>query len=112
MNPKIGQIARIGGEAKAARRDERVRSHIENLPDLTDFAAAQCWLRVVAELAASGLLPGSQASAAARAVEIWVRTEHARVDRNRVRDLERQVKELERRLAKAAPSTDGQNDGR
>lgn len=107
MNKHIGDLAACGGHAKAARRESAIQGRVTILPPLTDLEAAQAWLWTIAELAASGLLAGSQAAAAARAVEIWVRAEHARLDRDRFRSLERQVEELDLQLTAARKAEGG-----
>ena len=83
---------------EAARREAKLRAHLDSLPILTTFEDSQAWLCAVAGLAARGLLDSSQAAVIIRAVEAWVRVEHARGNRDRVRGLEQKVEELERRL--------------
>lgn len=93
--------ASAGGVALAQRRSELLAVLLAELPPLVDEASAKRWCELIAEGSARGLIPGSQAGAAVRGVEVWLRVEAHELDVKRLRALQRQVSELERELARA-----------
>jgi hypothetical protein len=98
-NPDIGQLASVGGHAKARRRltPERVEAELGALDTLED---AMRWLRQIALWAAGGLLHGAVASACNRSVEVWVRAHESRLTREVVDTLRGRLEELEAQLSR------------
>lgn len=97
--PDKRAIGALGGEQKAANQRMRLARVVTELPPMDSLEAAKARLEIISTLAVSGALAGSQAGAAVRAVEVWVKTYQAELDRNRLRDLERQIETLEKQLA-------------
>ena len=94
-------IASLGGEAKQAKRMDSLRAAAAALPALDSPENAKVRLEVISTLSITGSLPGSQAAAAVRAIEVWVKAEQLRQDRDRLRTLEHEVERLERELSAA-----------
>jgi hypothetical protein len=97
-NKNIGKIAHIGGEAKQAGREKRQFDAAKVLPPM---AETERRLEMICDLAVSGVLPGSQASAAVRACEAYLKARQLDLDVRRIKDLEKMIGELERELKKA-----------
>ena len=97
-NKNIGKLAKIGGDAKQAGREKRQFDAAKVLPPMDQTEKR---LEVICNLAVSGVLPGSQASAAVRACEAYLKARQLDLDVRRIKDLERMVGELERELKKA-----------
>lgn len=98
MNPRIGSEASKGGQAKQAGREKRQFDAAKLLPPMDQTEKR---LEVICNLAVSGVLPGSQASAAVRACEAYLKAKQLDLDVRRIKDLEKMIGELERELKKA-----------
>ncbi len=94
-------LAAAGGDAKEQRRADALEALWADVPPLTDEASAQVRLWLLSEAAARGLLSGSQANAAVRACEVFLKARDAEVDRKHLRELEAKLAELEQELATA-----------
>lgn len=93
--------AKQGAEARHKAKEKRQREAADEFPPLTSVENAQRRLDLISKHAAAGTMAGSQAGAAARAVEIWLKAEQHKLDLHRIKDLERMIGELERELKKA-----------
>ena len=94
-------MGRRGGRAKASTRFRRMAREAAALPPLRTPADAMERLELIGRLAVAGVLSGSQAGAAVRSCEVWLRGIEAFQDRERMEQLERHIEELERELARA-----------
>lgn len=92
--------ARLGGEGKELQRQERLWAFMDQLPELHDEADGKRRLELLSDAAARGLLAGSQAGAAIRAVEVWLKLREHELDRARFVELERKLTALESELAR------------
>lgn len=107
MNPKIGEHAAAGGHAKAARAQAVQRAQLDaalpadGLPPLDSIENAQRRLEILNRLLTEGYLSGGQGGAAVRAIEVWLKGEAARLDRQRLVELEAQVRTLRAELRNA-----------
>ncbi|HLZ46568.1 MAG TPA: hypothetical protein VKQ05_12915 [Gemmatimonadales bacterium] len=88
---------------KMAKRLGQFRSKLtlsdieEALPELNDPAAANAWLEKAYIWAASGKIPGTVANACVRAVEVWLKSYDLAKVTARIRELEQQLAEANRR---------------
>jgi hypothetical protein len=93
-------LAHLGGEARQAHRLESLAEFVAQLPGSWRCAEdVMRHLETVGQMSARGLLPGSQAGAAVRSAEVWVKAETLKLDRDRMAALEAQIGELKRELA-------------
>jgi hypothetical protein len=99
MNTK--ERAALGGEAKQAKRNAALAARAATMPPLDSVENAKARLEIINDLAVSGMLPGSQAGAASRSIEIWLRAEAHALDLHRLKELERTITELEAELKNA-----------
>ena len=102
-DPRIAQYAAAGGRAKAARKRllaplDLVRVERE-LPPMDTPENVRAGLQLVQRWAAAGLLAGTVAGACVRAAEAWLKLHEHELDRQRMRQLEQRVRELEAELA-------------
>lgn len=93
--------ARKGGEAKAQARLDAMRTVAAAMPPLNSPENCKLRLERIQDMVIGGVLSGAEAGAAVRASEVWLKSDAAADDRKRMRDLERQVADLEAQLAKA-----------
>ena len=101
MNMDIGKHASKGGDAKQAKRMAALAARAVDMPPLDSVENAKARLEIINDLVVSGLLAGSQAGAAVRAVEVWLKAEAHEMDRNKIRELTAQLELLEAELKKA-----------
>lgn len=101
MNPNIGEHAAAGGHAKEAKRRTAADKLVATMPKLDSNENARLSLEIIRDLCVGGYLTGSQAGAAVRAVDVYLRAEAQALDLHRIRELESQVTALEQALAKA-----------
>ncbi len=108
MNPNIGALAAVGGHIKAAQvaaaQREAVQTVIEEWggwPLLDSVENAQRRLDMLCRLSAERYVDGAAAGAAVRACEQWLRAENVRQDRQRMKELETQVRTLRAELREA-----------
>jgi hypothetical protein len=97
-NRNIGKEAHKGAEARHNAREKRQREAATHLPPMEQTERR---LEVICNLAVSGVLPGSQASAAVRACEAFLKARQLDLDVRRIKDLEKMIGELERELKQA-----------
>lgn len=95
----IGEHAAEGGHAKQANREARAATLIESLPPLNKPDAPEQWLNAAARGAGLGCIPGAQAGAIVRAVEVELRRRALAIDASRLKELEERSAQLERELA-------------
>ena len=88
-----------GGDTKERNRNNSRDAAVDDMPPLNSEANCKLRLEHIQNLTLRGLLAGSQAGAAVRACEVWLKANQAELDRNRMRELERQMEELERQLS-------------
>ena len=98
MRHDLRPYAKQGGDAKQAGREKRQFDAAKVLPPMEQTEKR---LEVICNLAVSGVLPGSQASAAVRACEAYLKAKQLDLDVRRIKDLEKMIGELERELKKA-----------
>lgn len=101
MNPNIGEHAAAGGHAKEAKRRAAADKLVATMPKLDSNENARLSLEIIRDLTVGGYLTGSQAGAAVRAVDVYLRAEAQALDLHRIRELERTIDELEAELKKA-----------
>jgi hypothetical protein len=94
-------IATHAATVRADNMQQRREAEAAALPPLDSPESAMIRLQRISELAVAGIVPGSQAGAAVRAVEAWLATQRHAVSITRVRQLEARVRELEDALANA-----------
>ena len=99
MNPRIAEEGHKGQRARAAKERREREAVVADFPPLTSIDNALRRLELLNNAIARGLLAGSQGSAAVRCIEVWLRGESARVDRERLKVLEKEIERLERELA-------------
>ena len=90
-----------GGRALQDQRLAALREQWVKLPPMATEQDAQARLQMISDLLLTGLLSGSQGSAAVRACEVWLKAEDSTRSRERVKELEKQLRQLERELAQA-----------
>ena len=90
---------KLGGEAKEARLAVERRRYADTMPPLDSPENCKRRLELIQDMTLRGLLAGSVAGAAVRSCEAWLKAYQAEMDRNRMRDLERQIETLEKQLA-------------
>ncbi len=97
MGPEhMVQIARLGVEAREAKRLARLKT-VTLLPfDCEESVMGN--LEIICKRAVTGDLSGSQAGAAVRACEVWVKTQSLKQSRDTIQQLEKQIRELETQL--------------
>ena len=94
-------LAASGGEAKAARLSDARDALLIDWGELTDESSCEWRLDVLGTLAARGLLSGSQAGAAVRACEVWLKARALKIEGEGMAALERRIVELQAALAAA-----------
>ena len=101
------EMSRRGVEARRAVR-KRARDRVLDLDTVSQALGplatpedAQRQLGQLARWCAAGQVPGAAGSAAVRAVEIWLKAHGEALDRGRMAELGRRIKELEAELVKA-----------
>jgi hypothetical protein len=93
-------LGRESGKRSGQARKRLLLSDVEaELGPLLSVEDAQRRLERLGVWAASGLLSGSQAGAAVRSCEVWLRSHAEQLDRDRLRAAEKRVQALERELA-------------
>jgi hypothetical protein len=90
-----------GGHAKEARRQAALAARAADMPRLDSVENAKGRLEIINDLVVSGLLAGSQAGAAVRAVEVWLKAEAHALDLHRIKEMERTITDLENELKRA-----------
>jgi hypothetical protein len=103
-NMKIGRLAKQGAEARHRAKEQRQQDAALTLPQVVSLETAKRCLALIPALAISGVVPGSQASAAVRACEVYIRAEEAEMNVRRLKTLEAEVTRLEGELKKARNS--------
>jgi hypothetical protein len=88
----------IGKESSKGGREKRQFDAAKDLPSMDQTERR---LEMICNLAVSGVLPGSQASAAVRACEAYLKAKQLDLDVRRIKDLEKMIGELEKELKKA-----------
>ena len=74
-------------------------ARIENeLPPMTSPDNVMVRLEIVQNWACAGLIPGTVAGAVVRAADVWYKVHDLKLDRERTRQLEQRVKELQGQL--------------
>jgi hypothetical protein len=100
-NPDISKHAAAGGHKVKANRTAAAAGLIATMPKLDSNEHARLSLEIIRDLTVNGYLTGSQAGAAVRAVDVYLRAEAQALDLHRIRELERTITELEAELKKA-----------
>ena len=77
---------------------DRVEAELPPL-DCPDHAKGR--LAKLCNWTAAGLLPGSVAAAAVRAVEVWLKANDSQLERERLREAEKRIADLEQELSRA-----------
>lgn len=98
MNPKIGELASKGGQAKQAARLATARAILADLPPLVTPEDAKTHLALISGMAIKDLVSGSAAQAAVKAIDVWIRAVAVEHDVRRIRHLEARLAELEGEL--------------
>jgi hypothetical protein len=100
MDPNFGKYASQGGKAKSARslNVEKVEAAFGPLVTPED---AKSRLATISVWAVAGMVPGTVANAAVRAVEVWLKCDEAAADRERLKQAEKRISELEAEVADA-----------
>jgi hypothetical protein len=104
-NPLLRFEATKGGHAKQAKKRDTLDKVLDKVPRLDSPEAAKLRLEAISNAAMHGLLAGSQAGAAVRACEAWLKAHELELDMDRLAVLEKEVTRLEREL-KAARGRD------
>ena len=94
-------FAASGGQTAQANRMDELERETCDVPMLEDFPSGKKICAAVSKLAMRGKLSGSQAAAAVRAVEIFLKVHDAKMDRAHLTALEARLAELEQELAAA-----------
>lgn len=106
-NPRIKEHAADGGHAKAAKAQEALMARVASLPvGELPFATEEDWQRALAQVAKWTLpplcvLPHGHATAIAKLAAEWRNFEAQRLDRERIKVMERRISELEGELRQA-----------
>lgn len=102
MNPRIGEQAANGGNAKAAKTQTEQRALLESvLPEALPLETeedAQRLLALSADLTFRGFLSGSQAGAISKTVDIWLRAGAQKLDRGALVEAQAQIAKLKAEL--------------
>jgi hypothetical protein len=93
------ESGRLGGQAKEANIAAERRRYTDAMPPLDSPENCKRRLEVIQDMTLRGLLAGSAAGAAVRSCEAWLKAYQTEIDRNRMRELERQIETLEKQLA-------------
>ena len=101
MNRRIGKEAAKGAEARWTKQADLQQQAARSLPEVNSMDSAKRCLALIPALAISGVVPGSQASAAVRACEVFIRAEETELNIRRLKTLEAEVSRLEAELKKA-----------
>ena len=100
--PNMKALGSLGGTAKAANVTAKLDAIVNGLPPLDSVEACKKSLHAIRDAAMRGLIGGSQAGAAVRACEAWLKAYQAELDRNRMREMEKQIASLEEQLSRRA----------
>jgi hypothetical protein len=100
MDSPFSEQGRALVEARYQKRDAARAALADAMPPLDSIDNAKRRLAIINDLAVNGLLAGSQAGAAVRAVEAWIKAEAMALDLHRIKEMERTISELEAELRK------------
>jgi hypothetical protein len=93
------QARELGKRSAAARRKLTLDDVERDLPAMDSVEHVKDRLETICNWSVAGLVAGSQAGAAVRACEQWLKVHAWALDVARVRQLEARVRELEGQLA-------------
>lgn len=97
--PLDTERARVLGKRSGKARKRLTLADVEDaLGPLETEQDAKRRLGLLGVWLTAGLVSGSQGGAAVRSVEVWLKAHAEQVDRDRLREAEKKVRELEREL--------------
>lgn len=100
LPPMTAERGRNMGRRSGQRRRRLLLEDVEReLPPMDSPEHVRAGLQLLQRWAAAGLLPGAVAGACVRAAEAWLKLHEHELDRDRLKLLERRVRELEAELA-------------
>lgn len=99
-----GQAMELARRSAQRRRKLTLDDVERELPPMDTAEHVRAGLQLVQRWACAGMLPGTVANAAVRAAEVWLKLHEHEFDRDRIRDLERQLRELKAKRASGVPA--------